>query len=156
MKSQQKPCPSHSPCLPGELEFEEFCLILTSKLGPGGSAGTSNAGPIWREGSEGLWTRELVPQQWVGEATMLHGDKVSRGRGGCCYAELIMVGMGGGEGGGGQLWDLRSHGPGITCIEMKCKALSWASHEWNFQARRYAPGLARIHSGSGVAPPLFK
>lgn len=53
---------------PGELEFDEFVLILTTKLGVG-----QQKQATWQELPGGLWALEVGPSSCVGSAAVTQG-----------------------------------------------------------------------------------
>jgi hypothetical protein len=56
-------------CPAGQLEFEEFVLILTTKLGVGGGQRES----AWQELPDGSWSMEVEQGGCFGEAALLKG-----------------------------------------------------------------------------------
>jgi hypothetical protein len=55
-------------CVAGELEFDEFVLILTTKLGVG-----QQKQATWQELSGGLWALEVGPSGCLGSAAVTQG-----------------------------------------------------------------------------------
>jgi hypothetical protein len=56
-------------CPAGQLEFEEFVLILTTKLGVGGGQRDS----AWQQLPDGSWSMEVEQGGCFGEAALLNG-----------------------------------------------------------------------------------
>jgi hypothetical protein len=56
-------------CPAGQLEVEEFVLILTTKLGVGGGPRES----AWQQLPDGSWSMEVEQGSCFGEAALLNG-----------------------------------------------------------------------------------